>query len=166
VNVVVAYAHPCDESYCAAVRDRVMNGLANDGHDVRLVDLYASGYDPSLPFPPADRAAVEAADSLVLIHPTWWTSQPAILLAWIGQATETRLPSARSIVTVTTHGGSWIANRLAGASGARVIDRAVRPRCARRPPHRRLALYGLDRATPDQRRAFLDRVERRIGTLV
>jgi len=42
----------------------------------------------------------------------------------------------------------------------------VRPRCARRPPHRRLSLYGLDRSTPQQRRAFLDRVERRIGTLV
>jgi putative NADPH-quinone reductase len=101
-----------------------------------------------------------------LVHPTWWTSQPAILLGWIGQATETGLPSVRSIVTVTTHGGSRLANRIAGASGVRVISHAVRSRCVMRPPHRRLALYGLDRSTPQQRRAFLDRVERRIGTLV
>jgi hypothetical protein len=42
----------------------------------------------------------------------------------------------------------------------------VRPRCAQRPPHRRLAFYGLDRSTPAQRAGFLDRVERRIVTLV
>jgi NAD(P)H dehydrogenase (quinone) len=166
VNVVVAYAHPCAESCAAAIRDRVTTGLAEADHAVHLIDLYAMAYDPSLPLPPDDRAAVAAAGSLVLVHPTWWTSQPAILLGWIGQATETGLPSVRSIVTVTTHGGSRLANRIAGASGVRVISHAVRPRCAKRPPHRRLALYGLDRSTPQQRRAFLDRVERRIGTLV
>jgi NAD(P)H dehydrogenase (quinone) len=166
VNVVVAYAHPCQESYSAAVRDRAMDGLDAAGHDVHLIDLYAASYDPYLAFPASDRTAVDAADSLVLVHPTWWTSHPAILLAWIGQAVETGLPSVRSLVTVTTLGGSRVANRLAGESGARVITRAVRPRCAGRPPHRRLAFYGLDRSTPAERAAFLDRVERRIGSLV
>ena len=166
MNVVVAYAHPCGDSYAAAVRDRAMVGLANAGCDVQLIDLYAAAYDPFLPFPGADRAALDAAESLVLVHPTWWTSQPAILLAWIGQAAADGLPSVRSIVTVTTHGGTRLANRIAGESGARMVSRAIAPRCVQRPPHRRLALYGLDRSTPAQRGAFLDRVERRIGTLV
>jgi NAD(P)H dehydrogenase (quinone) len=166
VNVVVTYAHPCPESYAAAVRDRVVAGLEAAGHDVHLIDLYAASYDPYLAFPTSDRTAVDTADSLVLVHPTWWTSHPAILLAWIGQAAETGLPSVRSLVTVTTLGGSRMANRLAGESGARVISRALRPLCAGRPPHRRLAFYGLDRSTPAERAAFLDRVERRIGTLV
>jgi putative NADPH-quinone reductase len=166
VNVVVTYAHPCPESYAAAVRDRVLAGLGAAGHDVHLIDLHAAGYDPYRPLPSADQAAVAAAESLVLVHPTWWTSHPAILLAWIGQVAETELVTVRTLVTVTTLGGSRFANRLAGESGARVIDRAVRPRCAGRPPHRRLALYGLDRSTPAQRAVFLERVERRIGALV
>ena len=90
----------------------------------------------------------------------------AILLAWIAQATETGLGSVRSLVTVTTLLGTRLANRLAGESGARVLTRAVRPHCAGRPVHRRLALYGLDRSTAEARAGFLDRVERRIATLV
>jgi NAD(P)H dehydrogenase (quinone) len=166
VNVVVTYAHPCPESFVAAVRDRTMIGLATSGHDVHLVDLHASAYDPFLPFPVADRAALDRAESLVLVHPTWWTAQPAVLLAWIGQASETGLPSIRSLVSVTTLGGTRLANRLAGESGARVMSRALRSRCVARPRHRRLACYGLDRSNAGERAAFLDRVERRIGRLV
>lgn len=166
MKVVVAYAHPCGESFVAAVCDRAVRGLEAAGLEVQLIDLYAAAYDPSLPFPSGDRAALDGAGSLVLVHPTWWTSHPAILLAWIAQATESGLPSVRSLVTVTTLGGSRIANRMAGESGARMISRAVRPRCASRPPHRRLAFYGLDRSTAHERAAFLERVERRIATLV
>jgi putative NADPH-quinone reductase len=164
--VLVVYAHPCPESYGAAVRDRVLAGLASAGHDHQLIDLYAAGYDPARAFPPADRSALQRAESLVLVHPTWWTSHPAILLAWLGQAIEADPAPLRSLVTVTTLGGSRLANRVAGESGARVISRAVRMRCPGRPPHRRLAFYGLDHSTPATRAAFLDRIEQRIGTLV
>ncbi len=131
-----------------------------------MIDLYATGYDPWLPFPCDHRIALDTADSLVMVHPTWWTSQPAILLAWIAQAVESGLPLVQSLVTVSTNGGSLLANRLAGESDARVIWRAVGPRCPGRPRHRRLALYGLDRSTPRARTAFLDRVEHRIAGLV
>lgn len=166
MKVVIAYAHPCADSYVAAVRDRVMSGLSAAGCEPLLIDLYEASYDPYLPLPVADARALDGAESLVLVHPTWWTSHPAILLAWIAQATDTRLPDVRTLVSVTTLGGSKLANRLAGESGARVIDRAVRTALPQRPPHRRLALYGLDKSTPQRRQEFLDRVESRIGELV
>ncbi len=166
MTVVVVHAHPCPDSYVTAVRDRVLAGLDRGGRYHELIDLYDRGYDPFLPFPVGDGEALAVAESLVLVHPTWWTSHPAILLAWLGQAVETGLPHVRTLVTVTTHGGSRLANRVAGESGARVIDRAVRPRCAQRPRHHRIALYGLDRSTPQRRAAFLDRVEARIAELV
>lgn len=166
MSTVVVYAHPCPESFASAICDRVEAGLDRAGRPHRLIDLYASRYDPLLPFPAGDRDAVAEAEALVLVHPTWWTSHPAILLAWLGQAVETTLPSVRTLVSVTTLGGGRLANRLAGESGWRVMERAVRPRCANRPAHRRLALYGLDRSTPAQRVAFLERVESRIGVLV
>jgi putative NADPH-quinone reductase len=166
VSVVVVAAHPCVESYCTAVLARVMSGLSATAHDAVLIDLYATDYDPFLPLPVADADALEAATSLVLVHPTWWTSQPAVLLAWLDQASATGLPGVRSLVSVTTMGGSRLANFIGGESGRRVVQRSVRRRCVDRPAHRRLACYGLDRASDDDRRAFLDRVERRIGQLV
>lgn len=166
MTTVVVYAHPCPDSYVAAVRNRALAGLDAAGLRSHLVDLYASAYDPSLPFPVADLEALDGARALVLVHPTWWTSHPAILLAWLVQAAESGLPDVRTLVSVTTLGGSRVANRLAGESGARVIDGAVRRCCEQRPAHRRLALYGLDRASAARREAFLDRVEVRIGALV
>lgn len=166
MSVVVVAAHPCAESYVTAIRDRVMTGLAANGHDSVLLDLYATAYDPYLALPARDADALETATSLVLVHPTWWTSQPAILLAWLDQASASGLPGVQTLVSVTTLGGSRFANFLGGESGLRVVERAVRPRCVQRPPHRRLAFYGLDRSTLVARTAFLDRVEHRIGTLV
>lgn len=168
--MLVVYAHPCPESFAAAVRARVVAGLDAAGHGVRLLDLYddlhGGAYDPGLALPERHRHALSEAEALVLVHPTWWTSQPAILLAWLGQAVTHGLGGVRTVVTVTTHGGSRVANRVAGESGRRVVERAVRPRCADGAVHRRLALYGLDRSSERRRRVFLDRVERRVPELV
>ena len=166
MSVLVVAAHPCEESYVAAVSERVMRGLVGNGRDSILIDLYATAYDPSLPLPDSDADALQTTTALVLVHPTWWTSQPAILLSWLDQASSTGLPNVRTLVSVTTLGGSRLANFAAGESGLRVVKRAVRPRCVQRTTHRRLAFYGMDRSTADERAAFLDRVERRIGTLV
>ncbi len=159
-------AQPCVESFGTAVLARVMTGLATAGHHASLIDLYASEYDPFRPLPVVDAATLHSATSLVLVHPTWWTSQPAILLAWLDQASATGLPGVQALVSVTTLGGSRLANYIGGESGRRVVQRTVRARCVRRPPHRRIALYGLDRSTEADRLAFLDRVEQRIGGLV
>ena len=45
---LVIYAHPVDTSYGAALRDQVMASLRQAGHEVRLIDLYAEGFDPAL----------------------------------------------------------------------------------------------------------------------
>ena len=165
-TTLVVAAHPCPESFGAAARDRVVAGLTRAGCPHELIDLHERDYDPFLPFPVRDRELVGGATSLVMVHPTWWTSQPAILLAWLGQAVEVGLPEVRSLVTVTTLGGSRLANFVGGESGARVVDRVIRARCPHRPVHHRLALYGLDRSTAPDREAFLDRVEQRIAHLV
>ena len=46
MRVLVVYCHPVPESFCAAVRDAAVETLTARGWDVRLVDLYAEGFDP------------------------------------------------------------------------------------------------------------------------
>ncbi|MEL6435662.1 MAG: NAD(P)H-dependent oxidoreductase, partial [Pseudomonadota bacterium] len=40
MRVLVVYCHPVPESFCAAVRDTVVDGLEHGGNEVRLLDLY------------------------------------------------------------------------------------------------------------------------------
>ena len=46
MKILVVFCHPCAESYGAAVRDAALRGLEKSGHDVRLLDLYASNFNP------------------------------------------------------------------------------------------------------------------------
>jgi putative NADPH-quinone reductase len=165
-SVVVVFAHPCPESYVARLFEASVAGLTTAGHHVETIDLHEFGYLPNGSFPAAHAAALDRASTLVLVYPTWWSAQPAILTGWLAAAAPTGLGGVRRIVTVTTHGGSRWANRLAGQSGLGVVERALRASARHRPSCRRLALYGNDRGTDAMRRSFLRRVERRIGRLV
>ena len=46
MKVLVVYCHPCPDSFAAALRDTVLAALAKAGHETRLTDLYAQGFDP------------------------------------------------------------------------------------------------------------------------
>jgi putative NADPH-quinone reductase len=94
----VIYCHPRAESFTAAVRDVVLGRLGAAGAEVRLVDLYASRFDPVLTAAehegyldaPANRATVAPhcddlgwCDALVFVYPTWWYGLPAMLKGWL-----------------------------------------------------------------------------------
>jgi putative NADPH-quinone reductase len=189
-RVLVVYCHPVAGSFVAAVRDRAIAGFEAGGGEVRVTDLYASGFDPA--FSAAERRAhrqpgVDPAlrshaddlgwcDTLALVYPTWWSGQPAMLKGWFdrvlvnGVAWELPegssvlrplLGNITSIVTVTTHGSSKLVNAVEGEGGKRTVSRSVRLMCGRRVRTHWIAMYGVDRSTVGQRAAFLDRVERR-----
>ena len=75
------------------------------------------------------------------------------------------LTGVRRIVAVTTHGSSKLINALEGEGGKRTLFRSIRLLCSKRTRTTWCALYGLDRATAEQRAAFLDRVERTLAKL-
>lgn len=52
-----------------------------------------------------------------------------------------------------------------GESGKRTLTRSLRTMCHPLARTTWLAMYGIDNASGDQRRAFLDRVERRLTRL-
>ncbi|HSP29909.1 MAG TPA: NAD(P)H-dependent oxidoreductase [Ilumatobacteraceae bacterium] len=192
--VLVVYCHPSAESFVAAVRDRVTAGLVAAGAEVRLTDLYADGFDPLFtaveqanhlsPGPDPSIASyaddLQWCDTLVLVYPTWWSGQPAMLKGWIDRvwvndvawtlpdgANRLRpaLRNVRRLVAVTTHGSpKWI-NMIEGESGKRTLTRSLRTMCHPLARTTWLAMYGVDNASDAERLAFLDRVERRTARL-
>jgi putative NADPH-quinone reductase len=75
------------------------------------------------------------------------------------------LTNIRRVVIITSHGSSKFLNLIEGEGGRRVLGRAVRALCHRFARTTWLALYNVDRATDADRKAFLDRVERRMNRL-
>jgi putative NADPH-quinone reductase len=194
VNALVVYAHPCEDSFVAAACERVVTTLRERGHRTVLVDLYADGFDAV--FTAADHAThqdppggkvhvapyapiLRSCDTLVLVYPTWWAAQPAILKGWFDRvwvnglafsfANDGRLVpglrNIRRIIAVTTHGSSKWVNAIEGESGKRILGRSLRACCARTCRTKWLALYGLDTAPMERRAAFLDRVTRYFARL-
>ncbi|MGD9996192.1 MAG: NAD(P)H-dependent oxidoreductase [Ilumatobacteraceae bacterium] len=199
MNVLVVFCHPTHESFTGASLERVLAGLARGGHDVRITDLYAEQFQPELSLDerrfhltdhreaPDLRAGIAHhlddlrwAQALVLVYPTWWAGQPAMLKGWFDRVLASgvawhlprgarrirpMLHDIRRLVVVTSHGSSKFVNALEGEGGKRVVGRALRVLCGVRCRTSWIALYGIDRADEAARHAFLDRVERRLSRL-
>ncbi len=96
MSALVVLAHPRRDSFTAALADRAVAAL---GPSTELIDLYRSGFDPTMDRdehrryldgqPPIDPIAAEhgrqlaAADHVVFVYPTWWGSVPAMLKGWL-----------------------------------------------------------------------------------
>lgn len=98
MRALVVYCHPDPASFTAAIRDLVLEKLAQSGAEVRLLDLYARGFAPALTQPEWQRylacpdntapvaedvAALRWCDTLIFVYPTWWYGLPAMLKGWL-----------------------------------------------------------------------------------
>ena len=191
-RALVLYAHPCAESYSAALHARVVEGLTARGLQVDDCDLHAEGFQPVLTAeerrryhdvatntaPVADYVArLRAADTLVLVFPVWNFGYPAILKGFFDRvflpgvsfrlvdgALAPNLTHIRRLAAVTTYGGTRLRALLAGDPPRKGVTRAIRYAC--RPARMRyLALYGMNRASDAARGAFLDRVGHEMAAL-
>ena len=192
MRTLVVYCHPDPGSFVAAVKECAVGALRAAGDEVRIADLYAEDFDPLFSAGERERHLEVGADpdvagyvvdlqwcsQLVLVYPTWWSGQPAMLKGWIdrvwvrgaawdlpvgGTRLRRRLRNVRRIVAVTTHGSSKLVNSVQGEPGKRVVTRTLRAVCHPLASTRWIAMYGVDVATDEQRRAFLARVSRQLG---
>jgi NAD(P)H dehydrogenase (quinone) len=113
MNVLIVHAHPEPRSFASALKDTAAAELRSLGHDVRVTDLYAIGFEPRLAradfletadpdyfkpqreqlhasecgtFAPDVQAQLDdlAWSQLVIFtFPLWWFSLPAILKGWV-----------------------------------------------------------------------------------
>jgi putative NADPH-quinone reductase len=192
MRIVVVHAHPSPQSYNAAVFERVIGALRTSGrHEVSAFDLYADGFEPVMsaderrayetddpirdPLVERYAAAVNTAEALVLVYPTWWSGLPAIAKGWFDKVfvpgvafrfdertgkVKPHLQHIRRIAGVTTYGSSHFRVFLAADTGRRTLVRTLRLSTGMRTRTTWLGLYSMDASTPAQRAAFLDRVER------
>lgn len=193
MNVLVVYCHPDPESFNAAIRDTVVDALRQAGHQVRLLDLYADGFDPIMgceerrayhtketnEAPVADHLAmIRQTDGLLFVYPTWWYGLPAMLKGWLdrvwvphvtfsmpedGQPIRPLMTHIRFLGGITTCGAPWWWTKFVGEPGRRTILRGIRALCAKRCRTLWLAHYKMDSSTPESRTAFLARLRRTLA---
>jgi putative NADPH-quinone reductase len=192
VRALVLYAHPCGDSFGAALHARVVGTLVERGWTVDDCDLYAEGFDPVLSEVerrgyhdvPANRAPVagyvdrlRAAEALILCFPVWNFGFPAILKGFFDRVflpgvsfrleagrVRPNLTHIRRLAAITTYGGTRTRAMLAGDPPRHVVRRSLR-HVTRPDKLRYLALYDMNRATDTERGRFADRVAAEMRTL-
>ncbi|MGP1357615.1 NAD(P)H-dependent oxidoreductase [Roseicyclus sp.] len=186
-RALVLFAHPCPESFSAALHATVVERLAASGWEVDDCDLNAEGFSPVLT--EAERRGyhevgqniapvagyverLRAAEALVMVFPVWNFGYPAILKGFLDRVflpgvsfrledgkVKPNLTHIRRLAAVTTYGGTRMRALLVGDPPRKCVTRAVWHVC--RPEKMRyLALYDMNRAGDAARGAFLGRVGR------
>ena len=156
MNTLVIWAHPRSESYSHALLQCSVAALRRAGHQVEVIDLYATGFQPAMAdaewlayrqFRPEPDALtlghieqVRRAEQLVFVYPTWWFGLPAILKGWLERTMvpglafdfnasgqiRGNLGSLRRIVGVATYGSAPWYVHLIGDAGRRTLTRCLR----------------------------------------
>lgn len=195
MRVLVIYAHPVETSYVAAMRDAVLRGLAANGHETRVTDLYAEGFDPRLSasefaiYNDNDRNQVALADhiahirwaeALVFVFPTWWYGLPAILKGWLdrtlvpgvafmldpkGGKIRPELTHIRLLAAVTSCGSPWWFAKWVGEPHRRILMRGIRALCGPRCKTLWLAQFNMDTAQKSSLARHLLKIEQRFAKL-
>lgn len=157
MQTLVLHAHPLEESFSRAVRD-VVNDALTDARVEHTVVRLAQGEKPTL----------DGFEHLAVVCPTWWGGPPAVALDWLQRvlgphvdghaAGRSPFATIRRVSVVTTHGSSKLVNLLQGEPGRQTWSRVVVPHCAPATRFDWIALYKIDRSTPADRAAFLERV--------
>ena len=98
MRALIVYAHPCAESFSAAVHTTVLKSLTDRGWEIDDCDLNAEGFQPVMTgeerrdyhMIPDNTLPVEtyvnrlrAAEALIMIFPIWNFGYPAILKGFL-----------------------------------------------------------------------------------
>jgi putative NADPH-quinone reductase len=99
MRTLVVHCHPNPESFSAALHATACAALRKGGGDLRVIDLYAQGFDPVMKRdervayidnPGLIEARVQPhvdalrwAEHLVFVYPVWYHGPPAMLKGWL-----------------------------------------------------------------------------------
>ena len=191
-RALVLFAHPCPESFGAALHTRIVDTLTNRGWDVDDCDLNAEGFQPVLTEverrgyhdeatnidPVRDYVErLRAAEALIFSFPVWNFGYPAILKGFLDRVflpgvsfnivegkVAPNLTHVTKLAAVTTYGGTRWRAFGAGDPPRKHFTRAVW-HVTRPEKMRYLALYDMNRATQEKRTSFLSQVQQAMAVL-
>ena len=192
MHVLLVYSHPRSDSFCAALRDAAIAALKAAGNTVELCDLYAEGFAPALSGEERDRyydegtnlsgieshvAALQRAEALLFVYPTWWFGLPAMLKGWLDRVwvpgvafrlggpgvLRPLLTNIHRIGVITTYGSPRWLLWLAGWPDWLLVRRGLRPLCARGCRVEWIFLTRMDTCTTPEREQFLAHVRARLS---
>ena len=196
MRLLFVHAHPVPESFNTALYAAAVDSARAKGHEVRLIDLNAEqfnpimsaderrGYTEDVQIPVDVQPHIEAlqwAEGLILVYPTWWYSQPAILKGWMdrvwrpgiaftlhdeGQRLRAGLTNIRLIGVITTFGSPWwFWTFLIGAPGRKIVLRGLRFCTNKRTRTFWLGLHAIDDQNEASRERYFDQVRDRIARI-
>lgn len=95
MNILIVTAHPSSASHTKRIADTYAEARKSKGHDVQILDLYAPEnrmdyltfenireYQPSK-IQNRFKEQVRWAHEIVVVHPIWWATPPAIMKNWV-----------------------------------------------------------------------------------
>ncbi len=189
MRILLVYSHPVPESFNAALRDQALETLQQGGHEVKLLDLYAEGFDPVMHTqerrdyhtkdlnedPVKDHIELlKWAEGLFFVYPTWWYGLPAMLKGWLdrvwvphvtfsmpedNQPIRPLMTHIRFLGAVTTCGAPWWWSKVVGEPGRKTILRGIGALCAKPCRKLWLAHYKMDVSTETSRKLFLEKLQ-------
>jgi NAD(P)H dehydrogenase (quinone) len=194
MRILYIYCHPLPESFHAGIRKAALGALAEAGHDVDLLDLYAEKFDPVLSEEgrrhyhdvSRNRTGVEqyvarlaAADAVVLQFPTWCFGLPAMLKGFFDRMimpgvafdisdpahVKPALLNVRRIVGIVTYGRPRYMAWWMSDPPRKIVTRYLRWFTGGKARADYHALYHMNVATAEQRAAFVARVTRALRAL-
>lgn len=192
MHVLLVYCHPRADSFCALLRDTAASALRAANHIVEVRDLYADGFVPAMSADERGRyygsspdlngiehhiQALQRADALLLVYPTWWFGMPAMLKGWFDRVwvpgvafrlrdaggLEPLLTNIRRLGVVTTYGSPRWLLWFIGWPDRRIVHNGFRSLCARKCRLDWIAMTGMDTCTAKQRKRFVAIVSRRLS---
>lgn len=191
MRTMVVVNHPYEGSFCHALAHAAATGARRAGHDVDVLDLDATGFDPVMrradlgawrarttldPVVVDLQRRIDAADHLVLVHPVWWETAPAVMKGFYdkvlvpGWAYEdgplglprgrfARLQRVTVATTMTTPGPAyrWVFGNTAQKASVRGVWRKMGV------PARWLSHPRVADVSPERRERWLTRIEDRVA---
>ena len=189
MRTLIVYAHPCAESFSAAIHGTVLKALTDRGWQIDDCDLNAEGFQPVMTVEerrdyhkiPDNTSPVEtyvnrlrAAEALIMIFPIWNFGYPAILKGFLDRVFlpgvtfklkdgEVRpgLTNIKRLAAFTTYGGTRMRALITGDPPRKCITRAIRYACGW-PKTLYFGLYDMNNNGPEVLNAHLDRVRNKL----
>jgi putative NADPH-quinone reductase len=191
MRVLLVQAHPMEDSYNRALRDRMVAELSRR-HEVDVLDLYAEDFNPvmsreerqgyhTIPhnIEPVRRYVerLMAAQALVFCYPAWSFGPPAILKGWLDRVllpgvafhllpegkVAGGLGHLQKLGAVVTFGQTWLRVTLMGNYPRKLVTRYLHKNIGMEKPVTFCAHYNMNASTPSTRAAFLEQVGRKMA---